>query len=98
MGMSAGQLKVNFGALETAAADIQASANQIQARLDELDRELAPLRADWTGSASEAYQVAKTKWTQAVNDMQQLLAQIGTAVQQSNSEYQSAERANQGRW
>lgn len=96
--MGAGQLKVSFGALETAAADIQGSASQIQGRLDQLDRELAPLRSDWTGSASEAYQVAKAKWSQAITDMQQLLAQIGSAVQQSNSEYQTAERANQARW
>jgi early secretory antigenic target protein ESAT-6 len=96
--MTAGEMKVNFGALDAAAADIQGSANQIRARLDQLDRELAPLRSDWTGAASEAYQVAKTEWTRAITDMQQLLQQVGTAVTTSNSEYQAAERANQGRW
>lgn len=96
--MNAGELKVNFGALETAAADIQSSAGQIQSRLDQLDRELAPLRADWTGAASESYQVAKAQWSRAITEMQQMLQQLGVAVNQSNQEYQSAERANQGRW
>ena len=96
--MNAGELKVTFGALDTAAADIQTSANQIRSRLDQLDSELAPLRADWTGAASEAYQTAKAEWTRAITDMQALLAQIGTAVNQSNADYQSAERANQSRW
>jgi WXG100 family type VII secretion target len=91
-------MKVNFGALDTAAGNIQASARGIQARLDQLDRELAPLRSDWTGAASEAYQVAKAEWTRAITEMQALLAQVGTAVSTSNSEYQAAERANQGRW
>lgn len=91
-------MKVNFGALDTASADIQNSANQVQGRLDQLDRELAPLRSDWTGSASEAYQVAKAQWTQAMVEMQQVLAQIGTAVGTSNQNYQSAERANTSRW
>jgi WXG100 family type VII secretion target len=91
-------LKVNFGALEAAAQDIQGSARQIQGRLDQLDRELQPLKADWTGAASEAYQVAKAEWTRAITDMQALLQQLGVAVSQSNAEYQSAERANQGRW
>lgn len=96
--MNAGELKVNFGGLETAAADIQSSANQIRNRLDQLERELAPLRADWTGAASEAYQVAKAEWDKAITDMQTLLQQLGQAVGQSNQEYQGAERANQGRW
>jgi WXG100 family type VII secretion target len=96
--MDAGQLKVTFGALDTAAGDIQGSANQIQGRLDQLDSELAPLRADWTGQASEAYQTAKAEWTRAMTDMQALLAQVGSAVTQSNSDYQSAERTNQSRW
>ncbi len=96
--MTAGEMKVNFGALDAAAGNIQASARGIQARLDQLDRKLAPLRSDWTGAASEAYQVAKAEWTRAITEMQALLAQVGTAVSTSNSEYQAAERANQGRW
>ena len=96
--MTTGQLKVTFGALDTAAADISAKAGSIQSRLDQLDGELAPLRSDWTGSASESYQRAKAEWTAAITDMQALLAQVGTAVRQSNSDYQSAESQNQARW
>lgn len=94
----AGEMKVDFGGLDAAAADIQGSARQIEGRLSQLDGELAPLRSDWTGAASEAYQVAKAQWTRAITDMQQLLAQVGSAVSTSNAEYQAAERANQGRW
>lgn len=96
--MTAGEMRVTFGALDTAASDIQGSANQIQGRLDQLDSELAPLRSQWTGSASEAYQNAKAQWTTAMMDIQALLAQVGTMVTQSNSDYQSAESTNQGRW
>ena len=63
--MNAGELKVNFGGLDAAAADIQASANQIEGRLDALESELAPLRSDWTGSASSSYQQAKAKFDAA---------------------------------
>lgn len=96
--MNAGELKVNFGGLDTAAADIQGSANQIEGRLDQLESELAPLRADWTGSASEAYQQAKAKWDAAMGDMKALLAEIGVAVSSSNSDYQATEAANTSRW
>ncbi|MGF1662898.1 MAG: WXG100 family type VII secretion target [Kineosporiaceae bacterium] len=93
-----GEMRVNFGALETTAADIQGSAGRIRGRLDQLDSELAPLRSDWTGAASEAYQVAKAEWTKAITDMQQVLTQLGAAVSASNTEYQATERANQSRW
>jgi early secretory antigenic target protein ESAT-6 len=96
--MIAGEFKVQFGALDAAAADVQGSANQVQGRLDQLDAELAPLRSDWTGAASEAYQHAKSEWTKAIGDMQLLLTQIGSAVSTSNTEYRSAERLNQARW
>ncbi len=96
--MNAGELKVTFGSLEAAAADISTSANQIEGRIDALESELAPLRSDWTGSASSSYQQAKTKWDAAMADMKLLLAEIGTAVQSSNSEYQATESANASRW
>jgi WXG100 family type VII secretion target len=96
--MNAGELKVNFGGLDAAAADIQASANQIEGRLDQLEQELSPLRSDWTGAASASYQQAKAKWDAAIRDMKLLLADVGTAVNTSNSDYQATENANQSRW
>jgi 6 kDa early secretory antigenic target len=96
--VNAGELKVTFGSLEAAAADIQGSANQIEGRLDSLASELAPLRSDWTGSASSAYQQAKAKWDAGMADMKSLLAEIGAAVSNSNSEYQATENQNTSRW
>ncbi|MBC7630361.1 WXG100 family type VII secretion target [Aeromicrobium sp.] len=96
--MNAGELKVNFGGLETAASDIQGSANQIEARVDELESQLSNLRANWTGSASESYQVSKAKWDAAIRDMKLLLTEIGTAVQQSNGDYRATEASNTSRW
>lgn len=93
-----GDLKVDFGALSAASADITSGANQIQSQLDQMDGSLQPLRADWTGSASEAYQTAKTQWTQAIGDMKQLLADIGNAVSTSHDEYHAGEQRNTGRW
>ena len=96
--MNTGQMKVNFGGLDTAHADIMSGANQVESRLDQLESELAPLRSDWTGEASSSYQVAKTKWDTAMRDMKLLLADIGTTVANSNSDYQAAENQNRGRW
>jgi 6 kDa early secretory antigenic target len=95
---SAGELKVNFGSLDAAAADIMAQANQIEGRLDALESELAPLRSDWTGAAAASYQQSKAKWDAAMADMKALLAEIGGAVSRSNSDYQATESQNTSRW
>jgi WXG100 family type VII secretion target len=91
-------LKVNFGGLSTAAADIQASASNIESRLNDLDASLQPLRANWSGEASTAYTAAKAKWETALSDMKALLADVGRAVSTSGEEYQSTERNNAARW
>jgi WXG100 family type VII secretion target len=94
----AGEFQVNFGGLETAAADISAAGKQMESRLNELDRQLAPLRSDWTGAASEAYQRSKAEWTRAVQDLNGLLNEIGRAVSNSHSNYQDYEGAQTNRW
>ncbi|MBI9114358.1 WXG100 family type VII secretion target [Sanguibacter suaedae] len=91
-------LKVNFGALSNAAADIQGSAGTLQRILDDMDSALQPLRANWDGEASSAYTTAKTQWTTAITDMKALLEDVGRAVRSSNEDYQSAERSNAQRW
>lgn len=91
-----GDFKVTYGALDTAAADIAGAGKNLQSRLAELDQSLAPLRSDWTGAASESYTQAKAKWTQAIEDMNNLLADLGRAVQSSSGGYQEAEKRNSG--
>jgi WXG100 family type VII secretion target len=91
-------MDIHFDSLDTAASDISGSASVIQGRLDQLDSDLAPLRADWTGGASEAYQSAKAQWSAAMLDIHALLAQVPGMVHQSNADYQGAESTNTNRW
>ncbi|UJP39874.1 WXG100 family type VII secretion target [Cellulomonas palmilytica] len=91
-------LKVNFGGLSTAAADIQSGASHIESKLNDMDSSLQPLRANWSGEAAGSYEAARAKWTAAITDMKALLAEIGRAVATSNDDYQATERANAARW
>ena len=91
-------LKVNFGGLATAAADIQAGAGQIEARLNDLDQSLQPLRANWSGEAAASYEAARAKWTAAISDIKVLLNDVGRAVDASGQDYQATERSNASRW
>jgi ESAT-6 family protein len=96
--MPDGQIKVTFGGLQSAAANISANANKVQGSLDDLKQYLAPLVAGWTGNASEQYQQHQKQWDQAAADLQQVLAAIGTAVQRAAEDYEDGERTNASRW
>ncbi len=85
-------LRVHFADLDTASTDLRRSVTDIDDRLDRLEHELAPLRSDWTGSAQQAYLIAKTRWDRSILEMRDLLAETGRAVQESNAEYQAADR------
>ena len=91
-------LKVDFGGLSTAAADIQSGANQLEARLAQMDEQLRPLKANWSGEASQSYEAARVKWTAAIEDIKALLADVGRAVSASGEDYQQTEKVNQSRW
>lgn len=96
--MNNGRLAVNFGGLDRGHGDITASASKIEGRLDQLESELGPLRADWTGAASDSYQQAKAKWDAAMADIRALLVDIGNQVATSNSDYQATENRNTARF
>lgn len=90
--------KMQFGAVETAGTDLGSGANNIEAKLSEMEDALKPLQADWTGSASEAYIRAKAQWNAALSEMKVLLADIGRQVVQDASDGLANEKKNEGRW
>ncbi len=92
------EIKVTFGALQGAQADVAASAGRIGAQLDDLKRYLAPMVATWTGVAAADYRTKQRLWDQAAADLTAVLAQIGTALGVAHDSYQQVETANAARW
>ena len=90
--MSLDGLRVNHAGLDTAAADMLRTVKEIDDRLNRLGQELAPLRSDWTGSAQQAYQIAKARWDGAIQEMRNLLDDTSRTVHQSNADYRAADQ------
>lgn len=84
-------LRVNHAGLDGAADDLMRIVNRIDARMNELEQELAPLRSSWIGDAQEAYAVAKARWDGALTEMRDLLLSTSRQVTLSNSEYRAAD-------
>ncbi|WNV90851.1 WXG100 family type VII secretion target [Umezawaea sp. Da 62-37] len=91
-------IKVDFGALEGLAGDIASQASTLQSTLENLKSRLAPAIAQWEGSGGSAYQASQSKWDTSAEDLQQVLAQIGTAVRAANESFQQGEQQNTSRW
>lgn len=89
-----GEIKVDFGQLGAGAESLQRTASQIQGQLEELEQMLKPLIATWDGSAQEAYYAAQAEWDKAAQNLQEITAKMGTAVQVANESYQQGERMN----
>jgi early secretory antigenic target protein ESAT-6 len=92
------EIKVTFGALEAARADVAGAATRISGQLEELRRFLAPLVATWEGQAATEYQVKQRQWDAAADDLAAVLVQIGVTLGSANDSYRQLEHANKALW
>ena len=92
--MSDHVLVVQFGALQQASANIQAGLSTMEAQLDQLESDAAPLVASWSGDAKAAYDQRQQVWRTAAQDLSNILREIRTAVDESAADYLSTENRN----
>ncbi|WP_433793047.1 WXG100 family type VII secretion target [Actinoplanes sp. CA-252034] len=91
--MNDGHLLVNFNSLHQARLDIAKAVNKLNADLEYLEGEGKKLQGTWSGAAQDAYDVRQRKWQSASQDLQIILAEIGSALERSRDDYQETERA-----
>ncbi|MCS7482307.1 WXG100 family type VII secretion target [Umezawaea endophytica] len=92
------QITVDFGHLEGLAGDISSQASTLDSTLEDLKSRIAPVVAQWEGGAGEAYTAAQHNWDTAAADLQQVLAQIATAVRAAGESFAQGEQQNTARW
>ena len=78
---------IDHAALDMASSDLSQDGNYLQQALDKLDAEVQTLSANWEGEAQAAYLQAKRKWSDAMTNIRATLAQISTAVQNTNERF-----------
>jgi early secretory antigenic target protein ESAT-6 len=92
------EVLVTFAALAEAAQTIQSTYNNLNTKLTDLEGQLKPVVASWTGSASENYQQQQAKWNSAQSDLNTVLQAIGKAVEAAHDAYSQTESANTKAW
>ena len=92
------EILVTFSAISTAEGDIATTSQNINGQLADLKAYLAPLVADWTGSAAELYQAKQKQWDEAAAELNAILAQISRAVGAAGEDFRAAENSNASIW
>lgn len=91
-------IAVNFGPLLAGAEAATAGARQLDGKLAQLDADLQPLVANWTGDAAAAYQVHQRTWRQGAAEIHQLLASIGGGLHGAHGNFTAGENRNRARF
>ncbi|HEY8456260.1 MAG TPA: WXG100 family type VII secretion target [Actinopolymorphaceae bacterium] len=81
--------------LQNLYANLKSAHAAVEQETQDLEQTLEAKLGEWTGDAREAYRQAKATWDKSVDDMNQVLLQLGNAIQQVEESYVGTERANQ---
>ncbi|QPK79591.1 WXG100 family type VII secretion target [Corynebacterium lizhenjunii] len=91
-------IKYEFGAISTAAADINSTSGRINGLLGDLKSVIAPMAATWEGESAAAYQQAQDKWDRAAAELNTVLATISRTVADSNDRMSDVNRRAAASW
>ena len=92
-------LSYNFDEIEyTVRQDIHATSARLNAALDDLRAQIAPLQQVWTREAAEAYRVEQTRWEQAATALNEILFSLGDAVRDGADDVAATDRTAANAW
>jgi len=92
-------LSYNFDEIEySVRQEIHTTSARLNAALEELRSQIAPLQQLWTREAAAAYHAEQLKWHQAATALNESLLDLGNAVRDGAEEVADADRRAAGVW
>ena len=92
-------LSYNFGEIEyTVRQEIHTTSARLNAALDDLRAQVAPLQQVWTRQAAEAYRIEQARWEQAAAALNGILVRLGNAVRDGAADVAETDRRAAGAW
>ena len=92
------QITYNHGEIDALAADVKGIVNKFQAGLEELQHDIQPLVQQSEGQEAAAYQEYQKAWHQSAEDLNQILTQLNSKVDQGNQDAQHTDQSAAGAW
>lgn len=87
-------LRVDHGALDTAATGMKRIVDAIDRVLDDLVSDLTPLKEQWDGETKLAFADCERVWNFTMIEMKDLLDKSSKTVHQSNEEFRAVDLKN----
>jgi len=87
-------IKVTPEQLESVAGQLGAGSAQIEATLQRLASQVAPLGSDWAGIAQANFTGLWEQWQRDAAGLHQALTGISALMRQAGSSYEQTEQAN----
>jgi WXG100 family type VII secretion target len=92
-------LSYAFGEIEnTVRREIHGTAARLNALLDDLKTQIAPLQEVWTRDAAAAYRAEQARWHQSATALNDMLDRLGNAVRDGAQEVADADRHAANSW
>lgn len=98
MGAVMATIMVTFGEVEEGRQAVLKLCTGLEQNLEKLDKLLAPLKADWTGAAAEAYGAAYARWRAEADAMHGDITWIHSMVCNAQVNYAAAHTAVLSTW
>jgi WXG100 family type VII secretion target len=81
-------------ALDQLQANLRLAYRGVEDETNDLEKSLEAKLAEWDGEAKQAYWDAKAQWEKAIGELNDVLSQLGVAVENIKTNYTSTERSN----
>lgn len=89
---------VDFQQLAATEAALTSAYRAISGSLEQLNTDLQPLFAGWTGAGGEAYTAQQRIWNSECQRLNDVLRQISAAIGEANAAYQVTESRIAAAW
>jgi early secretory antigenic target protein ESAT-6 len=90
--------EVVTGDLESAAAEVLASAGRLETRVNDLMAYLAPMIGSWSGAAAESYGGVQARWNECAATILEMQRTMGDGLGVIATNYDETEQANTQMW
>jgi len=92
-------LTYDFGEIEyTVRQQIHTTSARLNAALEDLRRQIAPLQATWTRQAAEAFRLEQARWDQSAAALNEMLHALGNAVRDGADDVAATDRRAAAAW
>lgn len=92
-------LTYNFDEIEYAVRqEVHTTSARLNAALEDLRAQLAPLQQVWTREAAGAYRAEQSRWHQAATELANILFAVGNAVRDGAVDIAAADRHAAAAW